>query len=157
MNSATPWIGTVSALLGVVLTVGATQLRARSDRRTERSRLSREQKTADYPELLRAARTLLRLPVFPVEDGDPRPELAAVESAALRVTLFAPREMAALAEELAAAAVRLADTVRELRASTLPGREPDGAEQARTELERVLTEFTEAARRDLEAEPRRLR
>ncbi|MEC3978867.1 hypothetical protein [Amycolatopsis sp. H20-H5] len=156
--SSSPWWGpSVFALAGVLIGALATVGLGLLNRRSERRRLSRDQKSRCYPELLRLATELRRLPVWPVEAGDPRDRLDDLQSLALEAGFYGTAEVNTAMSTLLGAAQEFAAMITFLRAESSPGhrnkldqRFAERHGTATGELTSAMTAFATAGRHDLE-------
>ncbi|MBN9743540.1 hypothetical protein DMP23_21090 [Amycolatopsis sp. A1MSW2902] len=160
MTTSNPWWGSgMFTVAGVLITTLGASALAILNRRTERRRLSREQKIETYPELLYAAHRLARTPVWPVSAGDPEELRDEIDRAAQRVRLFAPEFVGDAATGLLAAADSLAQTVRAIRTDRKPAHadllDQRDAARHREAVERLRTAaeaFLSTTRVDLEVD-----
>ncbi|TCP48508.1 hypothetical protein EV191_11065 [Tamaricihabitans halophyticus] len=121
MNASNSWwVSGLFTIAGVLITTLAGLGLTILNRRTERFRLSRQQKVESYPELLHAANRLARLPVWPSSAGDPHALLDDIDRNAQRVQLFAPQTVRQQVTELLAAASSLAEVVSGIRVNSKP-------------------------------------
>jgi hypothetical protein len=90
------------------------------NRRTERRRLARAEKTAIYPELVEVASRLSDLPVWP-GDREPAEHLRQIEVLVSRVAFLGPRGVAVTLGPVLDAARELAGIVRRIRTESVPG------------------------------------
>ncbi|WP_275295184.1 hypothetical protein [Amycolatopsis sp. La24] len=160
MTTSNPWWGSgLFTVAGVLITTLGASVLAILNRRTERRRLSREQKVETYPELLYAAHRLARTPVWPADAGDPEELRDEIDKAAQRVRLFAPASVGDAVAGLLTAADSFAQTVRTIRTESKPAHadlldQRDAAKHRETvEGLRTATEaFLAATRVDLEVD-----
>ncbi|RZS36609.1 hypothetical protein EV193_107290 [Herbihabitans rhizosphaerae] len=156
MNT-TPWWGAgLFTLAGTLVGALATLSLGLLNRRSERRRLSRDDKAATYPALVGAATRLGNLPVWPDQD-DPHTLHREVDDLAQKVAFLGPRKVAATVGPLLTTARTLADTIVRIRTDSRPGhgdkidrRLAPEHRAAVEELARAVERFAAAGRADLE-------
>lgn len=154
----TPWWGTgLFTVIGAVVTMLGTLILGLLNRRSERRRLSRERKETSYPEVVSAANTLARAPVWPASAGDPMEGYAELDRLAQRVAFFCPRQVARTLTELLDAGHHLAEVITGIRADSRPIHDngvdlrfAEPYDSAVDRLDTAITAFATAARADLE-------
>ncbi|MGP4014676.1 hypothetical protein [Saccharopolyspora sp. 5N708] len=158
MNATIPWWGSgLFTVVGAAVTSMITLVLGLLNRRSERRRLSRERKVADYPELVSAASTLAELPVWPAESADPRAQYDELHSLAQRIAFFSPQKVTGTLPELLNAGDHLVKAITDIRADSRPvhGNNVDQRYAERhgaavNRLDEAINAFATAARTDLE-------
>jgi hypothetical protein len=158
MDATTSWWGSgLFTIAGAVLAMLGSLIPDLLNRRSERRRLSRDQKETDYPALLTIASRLTQLPVWPVNSPDPDALQDETYALAQRIAFFSPSTVSRTLPALLTATSRLATTVTEIRSNSQPTHS-NGIDQryarqhqtAVTELNDAIRAFVSAARADLE-------
>lgn len=119
MSSSPWWASGLFAVVGGLVTAAVTVALTIANRRTERRRLSRDQKVKAYPALLHAANRLTKLPVWPAQAGDPHELLDDVNRIAQDLRVFAPAARESVTALLAAGET-LATTITTIRTQSKP-------------------------------------
>lgn len=158
MGSTVPWWGTsIFALGGTVFGAFVTGMTGWLAQRSQRRRLSRDEKVAAYLDLINAARKLARTPVWPVEAGDAEDQLQNLLELAERVMFFGPAQVNGAIQVLLTAAREHRKTVAAIREDSKPGYRGglDRSFQEKyrasvTDMHSAVDNFARAARKDLE-------
>ncbi|WP_280235507.1 hypothetical protein [Nocardia cyriacigeorgica] len=158
MGSTAPWWGTsIIALGGSAFGVVVASLLTLLSNRTQRLRLSRDDKLDVYPRLAGAGRALANIPVWPSEPETLNREWNSVLELAEQVAFLGSARVNAAVETLLAAAKNHRSVIADIRRDSAPGHRDsiDRRFQSNyvtsvTGLRDAIDDFVRAGRKELE-------
>ncbi|WP_344315559.1 hypothetical protein [Fodinicola feengrottensis] len=144
-------------MAGSAIVTLASQSNIMVNRKTERRRLSRADKTDLYPQLIHLTEKMIQAPVWPDGLGDHLALAEEIHATASKVRFFAPKVVDGKADSVRVAAQELATSIGDIRANSRPGhhntidqRFAEPYHAAVDTLTAAVTDFTQAAKKDLE-------